>query len=198
MADLNSLLQLLKFSHVFRSVQRDTQIGETLENDAEHSFQLALVTWYVVSTNELGLNMERALKYALAHDLVETYAGDISALGRSLEDSKKKSEAERDALHRIQHEFPHFGELHDCIRGFEERRDEEARLVYALDKLLPVMNIYLDGGRTWRRNHLTFKKLTELKDPTIALSPDVNSYWIALRDLLEVHPELFENRNEPR
>ena len=46
------------------------------ETVAEHSFRLAVASW--IFAHKKGLNPGKAIKIALAHDLCEVYAGDIT------------------------------------------------------------------------------------------------------------------------
>lgn len=65
---------IIKFNQLERRIYAT---GENrLENDSEHSFQLAMVSWYIISTEKLKYDIDKIIKYALVHDLVEIYAGD--------------------------------------------------------------------------------------------------------------------------
>jgi putative hydrolase of HD superfamily len=190
---INNLLQFVDFTHKFQQLRRQIfATGEERnENDAEHSFQLALCGWYIVCAKGLNWSLELIMKYALAHDLVEVYAGDtyFHTTDKSLRDTKK--EREINALGRIKAEFPEFHELHQIIEEYEERKNPEARLIYALDKLLPVINIYLDNGRSWHRDHVTYS-MARTKDEKIAVSPEIMDLWQQLIPLLEAKMnELF-------
>jgi 5'-deoxynucleotidase YfbR-like HD superfamily hydrolase len=195
MSSLDSLLTLLRFTHVFRDVERNTMIGALRENDAEHSFQLALTVWYVAATNGMNIDLEKALKYALAHDLVEAYAGDLSAHERSAATIRAQKEREELALGRIETEFAEFPDLAATIRAYEQRQDVESKLVYALDKLLPAANIYLNSGSTWKATDVSLQRLREMKDDSIGVSDVANRYWEQLRAILEENEaQLFNPR----
>jgi len=73
--------------------------------------------------------------------------------------------------------------LHQCI--YEKRGDEESRFVYALDKIQPVLNIYTDGGRTWREIGITIQMLIDAKKDKVALSPEVEECFEDLVSLLK-------------
>lgn len=187
MSRLDSLLNLVRFTHAFRQVERGTIIAGRRENDAEHSFQLALAAWYLACTEKLPLDIGKVLRYALAHDLVERYAGDVPAYNRSPQADALKREREREALARIEQEFLEFPQLSASIHAYERREDPEARFVYAVDKLLPMANNYLAGGVAWKTSRVTLAMLRDVKDRTIAASSEVYVYWEALRAVLEVN-----------
>ena len=71
MKDLTGLLELMKMTHEFRTIERVIHMrnSDRLENDMEHSFQLALCGWYVITTDKLPLDVNKVIRYALLHDL---------------------------------------------------------------------------------------------------------------------------------
>ncbi len=189
---IKDLLKFVEFTHKFQQIKRVIYVtGEDRnENDMEHSFQLALTAWYLVDSLKLNLNKEKIISYALAHDLVETYAGDVNFHHRTKEINKSKVQNEAAAAKRMKSEFPEFTQLHKTIENYEKKADEESRLVYALDKLLPVINIYLDKGRSWKADQITYEMVRH-KDEKIAFSQDIAKLWMQLIPLLENHPEYF-------
>jgi putative hydrolase of HD superfamily len=160
------------------------------ENDSEHSFQLAMVGWYIISTKKLKYNIDKVIKYALVHDLVEIYAGDNFFY--SDEASKKlQHEKEQEAIKKIAKNFKEFKELPKIIIDYENRKDPESKFVYALDKILPVMNIYLDNGRGWREHRIKFEMLVENKKKVV-INEDVREIWEELVKVVEERKgELF-------
>ena len=52
---LNSLVNFIKFTHLFQEVKRVVLIPNEnkWENDAEHSYQLALTAWYLIEKDKL-------------------------------------------------------------------------------------------------------------------------------------------------
>ncbi|MEI6887489.1 MAG: HD domain-containing protein, partial [bacterium] len=154
---LTKLLSFTKFTHSFQKIERRifaTGLNRN-ENDLEHSGQLALVAWYFIDSSKLKLNTEKVIKYALAHDLVETYAGDTYFYSKDKKIQESKVQREKNALVRIKKEFPDFKEIEKIITKYEEKSDPESRFVYALDKIIPVLNIYLDEGRSWKRDNVS-------------------------------------------
>ena len=56
-----------------------------------------------------------------------------------------KVEREAEAERQLAEEFVEFQELTNCLEKYHLRADDESRFVYALDKIQPVVDIYLDG-----------------------------------------------------
>ena len=168
---------------------------ERFENDAEHSFQLAFVAWFLIDKEKLTLlNKEKALMYALCHDLVEVYAGDMF-FHRTAEEEQRKKELEGAATEKLAEMYPDFPALTDMLRAYEAKEDNESKFIYALDKLLPIFNIMLDEGRSWHLNEVTFEKLYEGKRHKIAHDPVVHEYFILIVEILRAHPNLFVKKD---
>ena len=189
---LTELLSFLKFTHSFQQIKRViyTNGEDRNENDSEHSYQLAMICWFIIQTKELKLDTDKIIKYALVHDLVEIYAGDtyFYSTDKNLQNSKQARE--KTAFERIKKEFPKLKEIHKAIKGYEALKDEESKLVYAMDKMIPVLNIYLDKGRSWKRDKVTYE-MARTKDDKIALSPPIFEEWIELIKILEKKSNLF-------
>lgn len=184
--NLDKIFDFIKFSHKFQQVRRVLLVNgeDRKENDAEHSFQLVLLAWYLINGKGLDLDMKKVFMYATAHDLVEVYAGDTYFYTEDLELRNSKKSREKEAARRIINEFPEFSELHDIIEKYENLDDEEARFVYALDKILPVINIYLDGGRSWKIEGVTYEML-RTKDEKVKKSKIIDEIWVELVKILE-------------
>ncbi len=195
MKDIKQLIQFIELTHQFQSVERVMYVGvgnDRMENDAEHSYQVAITAWYLNEVYQLHFNNEKILKYALAHDLVEAYAGDTSIHDKDAQIGKHEREAK--ALQQIIKKFPECTDIHETIKEYEERIDGESRFVYALDKLLPMINAYLDNGRAWHKNNASFKAIHEYKLPKVAVDPTIHQLYNELVLLLEEKADvLFAN-----
>jgi putative hydrolase of HD superfamily len=183
---MDDLLRFTKFLHSFQAIERVLYAtGQNRrENDVEHSYQLAMLGWYIVASKNLPLDTNKVLKYAMVHDLVEIYAGDTYFYTKGKSAASQKAERERSAAERIAKEFAEFPELSALIHVYEERADPESRFVYALDKLVPIINIYLDGGRTWKEMGVTLDMNVSGKMPKIAVCEEVKDYYDELLHLL--------------
>lgn len=192
MDKLNQLLEFTKLIHKFEQVRRTIYLTgqDANENDAEHSYQLALTAWYIIDSYNLKLDISKAIKYALCHDLVEVYAGDTYFYSEDKTVKDSKEEREHEAARRIASEYPEFAEMHQLIAAYERKNDPESRFIYALDKMLPVMNIFLDKGRSWQRDHVTYE-MARTKDAKIAISPEMEPLWKEFIPLLEANLGYF-------
>lgn len=183
---LNDVLKFSRLLNAFTSVERVCyHPGNNLkENDSEHSYQLAMLAWYIADCLSLDLDKDLMLRYALIHDLVEVYAGDTYVYSENENDHSSKKEREELARLQILEEFPLFSDLHTTILNYEKREDKESRFVYVLDKIHPEMQIYLDKGRTWGEMKVTLSMLLEKKKDKMNLAPELLPLWNELEELL--------------
>lgn len=176
---LEGVLSFTKLLQQLRKIERRVLVdgADRNENDVEHSYSVAMLAWYVNATYQLGLNIEKVLQYSLIHDLVEVYAGDVWFYQTDQHTINNKKESEEAAAHRIENEYPEFPELHGIIRAYEAKIDIESRFVYALDKIDPVLHIYLDQGRTWKKENVVLDKLEELKASKVTAHATIESIF---------------------
>lgn len=187
MENLEKLIGFIRFTNKFRLIERVYRTSGTdrRENDTEHSFQLALAAWFLISTKKLPLDAEKAIRYALVHDLVEIYAGDTYHFTTDAEARSSKDGRENAALERIRGEFSEFPELHEAISAYQSKADPESRFVYVLDKLLPPINILLDEGWSNKKHEVTLEMFLESVSPKAALSPELEETFAELVKLLK-------------
>ncbi len=187
MWNINNVIEFTRFLNQFRAVKRTIYVPweDRMENDAEHSFQLAMLAWYFIEVFDLELDLILVIKYALIHDLVETYAGDVYFYTSSLKELEEKDKREKQAAKQIQENFSEFEEMNNLIQSYEQKENEESKFIYSLDKLLPVINIYLDEWRTFREFNVSLDVLFELKDMKISESQKVHEVWKELVELMK-------------
>lgn len=193
--DIHRLIELQKLALTFQAIERHvcytSEKLERAENDAEHSYALALAAWFLCSHFK-ELNRDKVLRYALAHDLVEVYAGDTSVFADKAI-IVNKPERESKALERLALEWPDFPDLIQCMREYEARANDEAKSVYTLDKIMPVILNYAQKGRAWRKHGITFEQLHKTKEIKVQTDPRIHEYYKQLYVLLTERPELFHS-----
>lgn len=195
--DVRKVIDFCELILQFRDVERRITLPESQqrENDVEHSYMLAMVAWYVASTYpNLGLDIGKVIKYALAHDIVETYAGDTYIF--DAKQAADKLEREVVAADMLKKYYPDFNELHHYIEQYELREDAESQFVYALDKVLPVMVIFVGQGQTWQEQKITYRMLRRQKDPKVSVSPIVAELWSQMVKLLDANRMMFPQTSD--
>ncbi|HSX05239.1 MAG TPA: HD domain-containing protein [Candidatus Saccharimonadales bacterium] len=187
--DINRLLEFQKLLLQFQAIQRKVNIPPGLddtENDVEHSYDIAMLGWYLAPYfPELDVN--KVIRFSLAHDIVEVHAGDTYSYG----DIGDKVEREELAFKQLAKEWQDFPDLLAAIHEYESRETPEAKFVYALDKLAPALIDYINEGRGWRHLKITAKMFRAEKDRKVPISPEINEYMDQLHDVLAMQLHLF-------
>lgn len=151
-----------------------------------------MAAWYL-SNYFSELDRDLCIRIALAHDLVEVHAGD-TYIYADKETLAGKAKRELAALKQIEQDWPDFADLTETIHDYEKRTSKESCFIYALDKIMPIILIFLGKGHTWRAEGVTLKMLVDKKTPQVALSPQAEHYFTALVTLLESHQHYFPSK----
>src|SRR3989344_203100 len=194
MKDLQNILKFTKLLNKFRQIERAicSNGGDRLENDVEHSYQLTMLAWYIISTQKLDLNLDLVIKYSLVHDLVEIYAGDTYAHTTDRELKKSKIKREEDSLIKLESEFKEFPEIFELIKQYESKSDLEAKFIYALDKIEPILNIYTSSRKTWKEKNISIDMIIDIKKDKVKFDPEVEKlFYKIIETLKEEEKDLF-------
>ncbi len=193
MGMLDPLLSFTKLTNQLSATERFINLPcvRRRENVSEHCTQLALTAWYLVDRHELPLDRQKVLQYALIHDITEANTGDFPTHRKEC-DRDEKRRLERKSLDTLKTQHPEAFDLWFAYEVYEKRTDEESKFVYALDKLLPALNIYLGSCEEWKNrdsNELKwyFEDLMRRMSP----SPIILAFWNELYNRARnEHPEL--------
>jgi putative hydrolases of HD superfamily len=154
------------------------------ENDAEHSWHLALMA--VVFFDGIappGIDRLRVLQMILVHDLVEIDAGDTFLYDDA--HAATQEDRERRAADRLFGMLP--AEQGAALRAsweeFEARETPEARFARALDRVQPILqNVYTEG-LSWREHGVTARQVRERNGPLVRdAAPEL---WAKVERLIE-------------
>jgi putative hydrolases of HD superfamily len=163
--DQKSVLDFIKLIDQMKGIERlvNTNKGLRQENDAEHSWHIAMMVWLFSSFNDKKINLEKALKMALMHDLVEIYAGDTFAYDH--EARKTKHIKENLAAKKLFKILPKKlkGEMEKLWEEHEALITHESKFVQAMDKLQPILQNILDNGKSWKQYKITEKMVRDHK-----------------------------------
>jgi len=124
-------------------------------NDIEHSMTVVLLCWYLYEKLQPDLDLAKILKYAVCHDFVEQYAGDVSTFA-STADRAAKVKNEAAALSRIKKEHSGFPDLAETIARYELRADEESKFVWTVDKMQALIMGDMDNWRPYAEIGITY------------------------------------------
>ncbi|MBN2573690.1 MAG: HD domain-containing protein [Deltaproteobacteria bacterium] len=167
---LPAQLAFLREADKLKGILRHSRVtfAARRENDAEHSWHLALAAMILAEYAEPGLDLLRTIEMVLIHDLVEIDAGDTIAYAS---DAAKAAQAEREraAAERLFGLLPadQGSRLRALFGEFEQRRTREARFARALDRVQPILQNLHSHGAAWRANGVTAQMVRDLNEPII-------------------------------
>lgn len=163
--NLLSQIAFIKEIDKLKYILRKTKLlnSDRNENDAEHSWHLALMTLVLAEHANAKIDVLKVLQMVLIHDLVEIDAGDTF-----IYDSQKNhsnTHEERIAAQRI------FGLLPDdqalkliaVWEEFEAGQTPEAKFARAMDRLEPLLQNSSNDGGTWKEFDVTYNQVYEKK-----------------------------------
>jgi len=132
------------------------------ENDAEHSWHIALMAWLLEEhRGPEKVDVLRVMKMLLIHDVVEIDAGDTFAY--DVQGHEDKLEREMKAANRIFGMLPpdQSAEMMELWLEFERRETVEARYAAAMDRIQPLLHNYYTEGKAWREHQVTSGRVLE-------------------------------------
>jgi putative hydrolase of HD superfamily len=154
------IIEIDKLKDIFR--QTYLMNGKRRENDAEHSWHIALMAFLLAEyATEKKLHVFRVVKMLLIHDLVEIDAGDTYVYDKEL--LKDKKEREQRAAERIFNLLPEdqAKEFRRLWEEYEEQKTPESKFALSMDVLQPLLHNYKTEGKAWKYHQITSKMVSE-------------------------------------
>ena len=135
-----------------KTVLRQTLLadGSHRENDAEHSWHLALYAMILQEYAAGEIDIDRVVQMVLVHDLIEVYAGDTFCYDAAANTDKAEREdaAAKKLFSMLE---PDQGAYYEALwREFDAEETDDSRYAAAMDRIQPLMNNYMTGGHTWK------------------------------------------------
>ena len=144
------ILEIDKVKNIFR--QTPLSDGNRKENDAEHSWHIALMAILLKEHAEDEVDVLKVMTMVLLHDLVEIDAGDTYAYDSVGMQSKREREVK--AADRIFGLLPedqgaYFRALWDEFEAYETA---DAKYAHLLDNFQPMLLNDASDGVSWREH----------------------------------------------
>lgn len=135
--------QLLDFFHLCERLKIERRNGKTSDGGedkvASHSWRLAIIVMFLAPFFEKKINLLKALKIALIHDLPEVITGDQAYFEHAFDKKEKikKKRREVSAIKKIVSNLPkkHSNELSKLWYEYENQTSYEAKIIKAADKI---------------------------------------------------------------
>ncbi|MCR5067835.1 MAG: HD domain-containing protein [Erysipelotrichaceae bacterium] len=123
--------------------------GSRRENDAEHSWHIAVMAMLFAEYAREPVDVGRAVQMCVVHDLVEIEADDTFAY--NVQGNLDKAERERKAADRLFGRLPEDqGKMiRDLWEEFDAMETADARYAACMDRLQPFLHNTLTEGHTW-------------------------------------------------
>ncbi|MGN1480399.1 HD domain-containing protein [Porcipelethomonas sp.] len=146
-----------------KSIRRQTLIidEDRQENDAEHSWHLAMLAFLLEEYSNEKIDVLKTIKMVLVHDIVEIDAGDTYCYDK--EGYKTKADREQKAADRIFGILPEDQgkEIMNLWTEFERQDTPESKFASVLDRLQPLLLNYTKGGISWKNHNVKSSQVRE-------------------------------------
>lgn len=166
MGDIEKLRKQMDFIieiDKMKNIYRQTLVlnEDRAENDAEHSWHLAMMVMLLSEYANEPIDVPHTIKMVLIHDIVEVDAGDTYCYDK--EGYKDKAEREEKAAQRLFGMLPEEqrNELYRLWREFEEFKTPESKFANAVDRCQPMTLNYKKGGISWKKHGIKSSQVYE-------------------------------------
>ena len=178
----DQLLAFLKEIEQMKHIKREiwTPDESRQENDAEHSWHLALYLLVFEKDLPEGFDLLRALKMALTHDLVEIYAGDTFAFddeGHKTKDAREQASAQK-LFSQLPPELEE--EFTNLWLEFEQAQTREAKFVKSFDTLQATHMNTISNCHALRLHNISLEQFDAYCGERMNHHPLVNDLYLRL------------------
>jgi len=163
-ADFGSMTDIVAFLmevDKLKEVERRTRLLNhgRYENSAEHSWHFALAALSLAPFASDEVDINRVIKMALLHDIVEIDAGDVLVYDLAAREAAALKEAE--AAKRLFGLLPapQNAQFLSLWQEYEAGITEDAKFAGALDRVLPILLNLHNEGQSWRENNVSLQQV---------------------------------------
>lgn len=177
---LEFIREIDKVKYIFRKTRLFNSPRH--ENDAEHSWHLAIMALLLSEHANEQVDVLKVLKMLLIHDIVEIDAGDIFLYDSVV--NHTNTEAEQKAAERIFGLLPaqQATEYIAIWDEFEASETPEAKFARAMDRLEPLLQNVSNNGGTWKEFSVNYEKVIEKKS---VIKNGSETLWAFAKQLID-------------
>lgn len=154
-------IEFIKEIDKIKYIQRQTKLfnSDRRENDAEHSWHLAMMALVLAEHSNTPIDILKVLKMVLIHDIVEIDTGDVFIYDTIKNHTNTKEELK--SAQRIFGILPEeqSKEFIEIWLEFEEGKTNEAKFAKALDRFEPTLQNDSNNGGTWYDFDVEYQKV---------------------------------------
>lgn len=195
MTRLEQQIQFLVEIDNVKNIFRQTYLadGKRKENDAEHSWHIALMAFMLKEYVKEPVDVMKVMLMVLIHDLVEIDAGDTYAYDSV--GAVDKREREEKAADRIFGLLPkdqgsYFRELWEEFEAYETA---DAKYAHLLDNFQPILLNDASGGKSWAEHGVKKSQIYKRNEKVEETSDAV---WQKIQDIVQKNIDLGNVKEE--
>lgn len=176
------IVEIDKVKNIFR--QNYLADGERKENDAEHSWHIALMAYLLQEYSEKPVDVSKVMLMVLIHDLVEIDAGDTYAYDAAGAETKRlREEAAADRIFGLLpvDQGRYFRELWE---EFETYETPEGKYAHLLDNFQPLLLNDVSGGLSWKEHQV---KKSQIYKRNEKIEETSETIWNCMKEIIQKH-----------
>ena len=186
---LKRQIEFLLETDKMKTVGRQTYIANATrkENDAEHSWHLALMAVLLKEYANEEVDLAKVIPMVLLHDLVEIDAGDTYAYDQAGLATQRARETK--AADRIFGMLPEDQgtKFRNLWEEFEAYETAEAKFAHVLDNCQPLLLNDASGGKSWKEHTVHKSQIYKRNEHTAEGSREI---WEYMQQLIDKHIQL--------
>ena len=195
MTRLEQQLQFIVEIDKVKNIFRQTYLSDMnrKENDAEHSWHIALMAYLLQEYAEEPVDVGRVMLMVLIHDLVEIDAGDTYAYDLKAAETKRAREVA--AADRIFGMLPEDqgAHLRELWEEFEEYKTADAKYAHLLDNFQPLLLNDATDGTSWKEHDVRKSQIYKRNEYIEETSKEI---WGCIQGIVEKHIERGHVKDE--
>ena len=176
------IVEIDKVKNIFR--QNYLADGERKENDAEHSWHIALMAYLLQEYSEKPVDVSKVMLMVLIHDLVEIDAGDTYAYDAAgAETKRQREEAAADRIFGLlpEDQGKYFRELWEEFEAYET---PEGKYAHLLDNFQPLLLNDVSGGLSWKEHQV---KKSQIYKRNEKIEETSETIWNCMKEIIQKH-----------
>lgn len=171
-----------------KNIFRQTYLADAgrKENDAEHSWHIALMAYLLQEYAEKPVDVSKVMLMVLIHDLVEIDAGDTYAYDAAGAETKRaREEAAADRIFGLlpEDQGKYFRELWEEFEAYES---PEGKYAHLLDNFQPLLLNDASGGLSWQEHQV---KKSQIYKRNEKIEETSETIWNCMKEIVQKHIE---------
>lgn len=171
-----------------KNIFRQTYLADAgrKENDAEHSWHIALMAHLLQEYAEKPVDVSKVMLMVLIHDLVEIDAGDTYAYDDAGTETKRaREEAAADRIFGLlpEDQGKYFRELWEEFEAYES---PEGKYAHLLDNFQPLLLNDASGGLSWQEHQV---KKSQIYKRNEKIEETSETIWNCMKEIVQKHIE---------